>query len=475
MNCDWRTLIDRDKPQPPEHAAWLDQRVLEMSAKEWRVFRAAATMNKPNDLAELVSLTFSLHEFDYYYPAGDNADAGRLLAKHNYGAREDVLPHLDYAQIGAQYTREHGGMLVDGAYITQCSPGDLGRIAARADNIRESGVIPDDDAWTGKLHLRGPDGNELWLRLPDYGEFVGAQPDEVATIKGDLQVESLDECELVEAKCILSGINLAAQYDSIEKMAFEVSNLGYGLDEQNQGEPHFDEKLKAALAFENCDDVNFAIDIMRNLHCYDYVPDADLIATAENILPEKHNKQPIILDALDHEAYAAEHYLFRGMQKVDGGFFMRNDKEFCFEYSRPPEQRAADAHRRSLMQRLDSELEHCWNEFKTDMYRQDPEWLVHRADHIAATEAAYERFHGNERLGTDTMEKLLQFTEPLDILSDTMAKCMKPENNYSVDQVLSGKLNDPEIGYSYDQHPEFSGRPVEPEQNHQIGGYDGQA
>lgn len=322
-------------------APFLDKRCEEMSPKEWRIFRAALEMNPQDTLAGIAALTFSLDSFAFYYPAGNDTWLGMQLAKHNYGVMDTFMPYLDFAKIAKEYQKEHGGVFVDDAFVCQCSPGELDRTRMKAESIRDYGA-PEDVNWSAKLHILGPNGKDAWLRLPDYEEVNGGQADEVSPALADLGAVSLDACELLEARCMLPCIDLVAQYDSLSKLVFDASNLWFAVEENRQGIPHFDEKLKAALEYEQCDNLNFAIDIITNLHCYDYIPNADLKSTSENILPPHHLKQDTILDAFDHEAYAADYYQSRGMWKVDGGFFMRNDKAFVRDYSAAPEKQTAE-------------------------------------------------------------------------------------------------------------------------------------
>jgi len=67
--------------------------------------------------------------------------------------------------------------------------------------------------------------------------------------------------------------NLLEQYDTLEKLVWEGNNLGYVLEERGQGMPHFLDHLRAALEYERCDRLDYALDIPQNLRCYDFLPD----------------------------------------------------------------------------------------------------------------------------------------------------------------------------------------------------------
>ncbi len=62
------------------------------------------------------------------------------------------------------------------------------------------------------------------------------------------------------------------QYDSVIELVRDGGNLGFVMEEQGQGEPYWLEKFAAALEYEGCRSLKFALDISQNLHCYDWVP-----------------------------------------------------------------------------------------------------------------------------------------------------------------------------------------------------------
>lgn len=469
MNYNWRELA-KGLRGSAEHEAFLDARVNEMSPKEWRIFKGAMEMMPQEDLPGIIALTGFLGNFSYYFPADNNEMAGYLLAKHNYGVRDDVLPYIDPSKVFMEYQSTNGGVIADGAFVSGCSPFEVNRIKEKTEEIR-NGAVSTDNNWSAKLLISGPTGREAWLRLPDYEEVNGGEADEIATLLHEIGADSLDECSLFDAKCFLPGIDLMAYDKSLPQLIFDASNIWFAIEEYEHGTEYFHEKLQNALEYENCTRLDLATDIVTNIGCYDFVPNSDLRATAENIMPSKHFKQDAIMKAFDHKAYAANYYSSRGMLKVDGGFFMRNDKEFRFDYSLPPEQQASLDRQKNLANRLNDELDRCWDEYKTERIIQEPEWIFSHAEDIAATDAAYGAFRHGAGLTTEMMEHLLQFENPLEILSDAWTRGIQHEDASLVTTRVQEMLDHPFVGESYDLLPDFSWRPTIQEQ--QMGGYDG--
>lgn len=447
--------------------AFLDKRSEEMSAKEWRVFRGALELNPPDDLFDVAALTYHLDDFSFFFPAGDDGSLGRVVAEYDYGARSDVLPYLDFEQVGALYREEHEGVFIDNAYIVQISENSLDRLKMKAESICLSGP-PIDEGWTAKLRITGPNGNIAWLRLPDYEEVNGGQADEVAPALQDVGAGNIFECQLLEAECVFPQIDLMAQYDGLRQLVFDTSNLGYAIEEYGR-EPYFNQKLNAALIYENCDSLNFAIDIIGNLNCYDFISDADAKADVANTLPEKHKRQTIIRDAIDYEALAADHYRDKGFQRVDGGFFKRNGHPFHYDYSEEPSQRAAATERAGLEKRLGQELDRCLAEFKEEISCWSPENLIDEANIIAATDAAYRGFYSDADFSVETMETLLRYENPLAIMRDAWTDCADPGLVNHVGEYLKLVQRDPVSEQNYGLMPEESGQTDSPEQGQQMG------
>ena len=85
----------------------------------------------------------------------------------------------------------------------------------------------------------------------------------------ELKVDTIQECTLLDARCVLPEVkDLVSEYREVADLIYDGNDLGFLLDEQGQGMPHFSEKFHAALAYEKCTRLGAALDIAQNLRCY---------------------------------------------------------------------------------------------------------------------------------------------------------------------------------------------------------------
>ena len=124
----------------------------------------------------------------------------------------------------------------------------------------------------------------------------------------ELGVKIVDECTLLEARCILPGLgDLTVQYDRPSDLIYDGQNLGFVLDERGQGLHSFTELYTGALEYEGCASLAEALDIAENLNRYDFVPVNGLREYAEKELQKQCvTLPPAVASAFNYEEYAAE-------------------------------------------------------------------------------------------------------------------------------------------------------------------------
>lgn len=468
MNFDLKSIEGMPQDAPEEITKLLDDRVAEMSNKEWRQFRAAFELNPHSDLADVAALTFHLHNFNFFYPVDNDAELGYEVAKYELGAREDVLPFLDHAKIGTEWREKYGGVFIDGAFVQQCSDDDAERIAALADEIC-AGNIPREMNWSAKVQVEGPDGTTAWLRLPDYEPVNGGQGDEIRVLLFDYGAVSLAEFKLLDAHCILTQItDLAAQYDELEKLVRDANNLGYILDERGQGMRWFDEKFCAALDHEQCDRLDFALDITQNLHCYDYAPDDPeyLEEMGRGLVHNsRNNYNQTIKDAIDYVALAESHLLNnKGHHKIDGGFFKRNENEFAYAFSQaPPVQDVAfrdpaEMSPEETSTALDKKLEQGMQNYIDHLAGLHSSKILALGDEIAATKFAYDELKGSSG---KFAEYLLRFENPLEVVRDAWLHESNTTHDEEFFHAMWGLMDKGAAEQDYSLDPAYT--PPEPE------------
>ena len=236
---------------------------------------------------------------------------------------------MDFERLGQQYEDAHPGLFIGSCYVVYPAPVDPQYIP-----------VPqlEDNDWSVKLKLASPDVPEgVWLRLPDHDGNMAENSSEVALALDALRVNSLEDCTLLEARCILPEAgDLMEQYDSVTELVRDGDNLGYVLDERGQGEAHWLEKFAAALEYEGCHTLRFALDISQNLHCYEWIPQEGLRDFAANRLRSCEVSDELVRSGcIDLDRYAEDMLETSGYMQASGGtgYLLRNSREFIREYA----------------------------------------------------------------------------------------------------------------------------------------------
>ena len=112
------------------------------------------------------------------------------------------------------------------------------------------------------------------------------------------------------------------------------------LQEQGQGEPHFLEKFRAALEYEQCHELKLALDIASNLNCYDYCPASDVERFGEEVLQKQGEtvfRDPVLQGGIDLKAYGEAQLEQQGylLNTAETGYIRRNGQEFRHERTEP--------------------------------------------------------------------------------------------------------------------------------------------
>ena len=322
-------------PGPAQYQAYVKERLETLSVREGYILAAVLQRAPPRDAEEAVDCLNSLEDYDVFL-AGSYEELGRFSLQR-IKVPEDVLPYVDLDELGRQYEDKHPGLFIGHCYVPcpkQPSP-----------PIRQENGAPLlwDASWSVKLKLASPAVPEgVWLRLPDYALDTDYGIGEIDLVLHELRVKSLDDCTLLEARCILPEVgDLTAQYSSVSELVRDGNNLGHIMDEQGQGEPHWQEKFAAALEYEDCRTLKFALDISQNMHCYEWVSGEELADFAANHLRSCGVPEELIQSGtINFDDYAENLLETSGYMLTGGesGYITRNSREFIREYTAEPEQ-----------------------------------------------------------------------------------------------------------------------------------------
>ncbi len=314
-----------------QEGEWLEEKITCMSIKEKMILVAVNSIKRLESAADLINVIAQLDCYTLYYPVGNDRELGKFAAKYLLERiNPDAFAYLDFQKIGRQFRERHKGIYSDGGYV--CMECPMKQIYT-GENLHE---LKDDFAIHIKLGT--PFQTEpVWLSLPDYEQIKG-YPDEVRIALDALGVNSLNDCRLIEVKCGFPYLgNPGEQYTDLNALVSAANNFGYVLDEQNQGMPHFMEHFQAALEYENCTRLDFALDISQNLHCYDFFPAYDLSGYGEKMAKENNllPNDPVIVDAFDYEEYGTRLAIEKGVRTTPFGLVVRNNHEFVCDFCSP--------------------------------------------------------------------------------------------------------------------------------------------
>lgn len=323
--------------------SWLRDRLEALSVWESAALAALNQRRPPNTAEEMVNRLLSLQDCVVCLaPDGYESLGERTLRRMAGEDPDELLPHVDLCALGMEYENEHPGCFAGTCYVS-CPPDPQ-----TPPYQGKHSLLPQDTGWSVKLKLASPTVPEgVWLRLPDYQIFgAGDGSDgETAVAKDVLQVKSLNECTLLEARCILPEAgNIQEQYNSIEDLVFDGNNLGFILDERGQGAAHWLEQFAAALEYEGCHTLRFALDISQNLNCYEWVPCDGLEDFAIRHLRSRGVSEELIRSGhIRLESYAEDLLENSGYMLTadESAYITRNSRAFSYSYSMEPETPAA--------------------------------------------------------------------------------------------------------------------------------------
>ena len=289
----------------------------------------------PNTARDAVNLMLSLPDYEVICPAGSYEQLGEYYLRYEAG-QPDLIPYANLEQIGWNYEDSHLGIFVGDCFVVL--PRQEPRQFYDGTNLDQ---LPDAD-WSLRLRLASPAMPEgVWLCLPDSTIDEKGRMDEIRLALRELKVQTIQECRLLDVRCSLPELSIGLdEYQDLTDLIYDGNDLGYVLQEQGQGEPHFLEKFRAALEYERCHDLKLALDIASNLNCYDYCPVSDVERFGEEGLQKQGNavfRDPVLKGSIDLKAYGEAQLEQQGyfLNAAETGYIRRNEQEFHYERTEP--------------------------------------------------------------------------------------------------------------------------------------------
>ena len=317
-------------PGTAEEKQWLAEHLEVLSVRERIVLSAAMAREPPGDMAEAVNCLLSLDEYEVRGHMGNYADLGERFLFEKC-VPQDQQAYFDLTALGEQYEDQHPGIFIGNSYVEYPSSQPVMRYDGKELPRTES------EGWSVRLKLASeavPEG--VWLQLPDYNEFHEDGPGETRLALDALQVKTIQECTLLDARCILPCVqNLIGQYANLVDLIYDGQNLGFLLDERGQGSPDFLERFTAALEFEDCHRLYDAVNIAGSLGSYDVISrDRFLDKVTQELSGQAWAKGgDAVKGCFDYAAYAAALAERQGYQTTaDGLNYIRKQDSPVLEH-----------------------------------------------------------------------------------------------------------------------------------------------
>ena len=254
-------------PGRPEEQAWLRERLEVLTVREGIALDAAIQRHPAQDSTEVVSLLANLDEYEVLGGIQSYEDLGLYYLEETNARLLALRDYIDLDKLGRQYEEQHPGRFAGGCYVVYPRKGVTGFY----DGVNLPGP---DYSWSLRLKLASsavPEG--VWLALPDYNDVTDARPGEIRLALDALGVQTIRKCTLLEARCSLPGITgLEDAYAGrLEDLIYDGQNLGFILQEQNQGQKDFLQTYLWALEHEGCTTLPAALEVAQHLNRYHVV------------------------------------------------------------------------------------------------------------------------------------------------------------------------------------------------------------
>ena len=311
----------------------LAKRLSNMDDYERAAFEGVIKMEKEPDLVKIVNLTYNLSECNIVSGIQNDEQLGKFYVKNGFVSEleevpEKVLEYIDYKKVGRIFREAEKGIFIKSGYVVQ-SEKEM-EIVYDGKEISE---LDDDPGCFFKLCLkRGcfelEKKKDVWLKLP-------ASESKIKSALSELGTASLDNCIFTLCKSKIPSLDdIFSPTENLEKLN-TLSNAITKITSNNMSINY-----KAALEYEGCADLDFAIDIAKNLDCYNFYPTLSLPQDyGEQVLLESFKMSPddIALKYFDFRRYGEEKMRIDGVQYTNYGLIGRNGKEFVFEFCTRPD------------------------------------------------------------------------------------------------------------------------------------------
>lgn len=253
-------------PGRPEEQDWLRERLEVLTVREG-IALEAALRKPPAQAKEAVNLLLNLDEYEVAGGIRSYEDLGLYYLEETNARLLALRDYIDMDQLGRRYEKQHPGLFVGGCYVVYPE--------REQPEVYDGIALPEPDySWSLRLKLASsavPEG--VWLALPDYNDIMDVRPGEIRLALDALGVQTIRGCTLLEARCSLPSITELkdAYAGRLEDLIYDGQNLGFILQEQNQGQKGFLQAYLWILEYEHCATLPAALNVAQSLNQYQVV------------------------------------------------------------------------------------------------------------------------------------------------------------------------------------------------------------
>ena len=268
----------------------------------------------------MVNLLAGLDEYEVVGGIQSYKDLGLYYLEENDTRLLELREYVNLEELGRTCADLHPGLFVGGCYVVYPE--------REQPEVYDGIALPEPDySWSLRLKLASsavPEG--VWLALPDYNDVTDARPGEIRLALDALGVQTIRKCTLLEARCSLPGITgLEDAYAGrLEDLIYDGQNLGFILQEQNQGQKGFLQTCLWALEHEGCTTLPAALNVAQSLNQYQVVRTDTLRDFAlKELQAVADGAEAVAAGCFDLERYGRDLLKQRGYtQTLDGGAYI---------------------------------------------------------------------------------------------------------------------------------------------------------
>ena len=276
----------QEKPSLDE-LNFLAHRISDLPTHDLLAFNGCVAMGDERpDMKSLINLAYSLEDV-HVVPVNNDRELGKFYVDNDFidainhippEYQKELLELLDYEKIGYEQRKAEGGIFKNGYYVVHGS-GVMNQIY---DGVHLPD-LPEEAPYIFKLQLAEADFN-MEDKEPDKTVplLLPAGDKKILAALEQLGAVSLEECVFTHCSSPIPMLEQAFSFsEDIDKMNLLAERIR---ELENAGELP---KFKAALEISDCSDIDQALDLTRNLDCYDFNPDLSS--------PEEYARQEFLL------------------------------------------------------------------------------------------------------------------------------------------------------------------------------------